>query len=266
MHQASNSTESWIIISDVHLGGFDSQTNSMLMQEFGDVLKFAAEGHIRLIINGDLFDYYMEYDGDVPQVVTDGMSLINNYSRTSSLKPVFITGNHDNWDDGYLMNNGCEVIHEEYVATIGPYRVLIAHGDGLNSPELGLPRPLMHRFLRNQKFIRIFKGLTTMTSGNWIMKWFSRINRRFDSGNKKTTHRIDSWALKMLQKGSFDVVIAAHHHNPKFIKVSDKLYLNSGCFYRDRTMIRYTNNRFELVKWDNQTTTLIPHNLGNSDT
>lgn len=263
MDQVKNRIDSWIIISDIHLGGFDDDTNSQLMREFRNVVQYAKQNGFGLIINGDLFDYYMEFSGKVPLVVEEGASVLNTYFETTKIPSVYITGNHDNWDDGYLENHGIHVIHEELRITFGSHNAFVAHGDGLIDPVYGLPRPLMHRILRNPTFIRFFKILTTVRTGNSIMKWFSRINRRFDSNNDATTSRIDTWALKMLQDASIDVVITAHHHHPRFRKFNNKLYLNSGCFYLDRTSLLYTNNRFELVKWDNQTQTFIPFNSGN---
>lgn len=263
MDQVKNRIDSWIIISDVHLGGFDSNTNSLLLSEFKGIVNFAKLNRFGLIINGDLFDYYMEFSGKVPPVVVEGVAVLVDYLALTSIPPVYITGNHDNWDDGYLEKHGFCVIHEEYVTQFDSKKIFIAHGDGLNDSKYGLPRPLMHRILRNPRFIQLFKLLTTVSTGNWIMKWFSRINRNFDSNNETTTKRIDDWATRMLSETSIDVVITAHHHHPRFRKFNNKLYLNSGCFYLDRTMILYTNNEFELVKWDNQAQTFIPLNSGN---
>jgi len=263
MDQVKNRIDSWIIISDIHLGGFDSVTNSQLMTEFWGVLNFAKLNGFGIIINGDLFDYYMEFAGKVPPVVEQGVTKLVDYLESTNVHPVYITGNHDNWDDGYLENHGLCVIHEEFRTQFDSQNVFFAHGDGLNDPKYGLPRPLMHRILRNPTFIHIFKLLTTVRTGNWIMKWFSRINRRFDANNVNATSRIDDWAQKMLQDESIDVVITGHHHYPRFRKFDNKLYLNSGCFYLDRTAILYTNSGFELVRWDNQTQTFIPFNSGN---
>lgn len=266
MIRDNESPTSWIIISDVHLGGFSRVRNEQIREEFENLIDHIADLGYGLIINGDLFDYYMEYQGSVPAVAEYGIGILQRYLHKTGQKPIVITGNHDNWDNGYLNSKGCEVIHEELQINIGKDRVLIAHGDGLEDPSFGLPRPRMHRVLRNPEFVRFFKSLTTVRTGNFIMKWFSRLNRIFDSGNEATTLRIDNWASSMLASNDVDVVLAAHHHNPRYIKFSNKLYLNSGCFYTERTAIRYTNNRFELVRWDNQTQTFIPYNSGNSDT
>ena len=263
MTQAKSRSESWIIISDVHLGGFDDVTNSVLMDEFAAIVEFAWRNASGLIINGDLFDYYMEYNGNIPEVVEQGIIHLKNYIHRTQQSVVYLTGNHDNWDEGYLEKQGLTVIHEELQTTIGSLKTFIAHGDGLNDPGFGLPRPWMHRMLRNTAFIRLFKLATNAESGNFIMKWFSSINRKFDSGNASTTKRIDEWALKMLINADYDVVIVGHHHHPRFRNYNNKLYLNSGCFYKHRSLIRYTNNRFELVRWDNQKQTFIPLESGN---
>lgn len=266
MIRDTKKTDSWIIVSDVHLGGFCDAVNQMLEAEFYGVLKYARECGSGLIINGDLFDYYMEYSGKVPEYVDRVTNQLQQYSNSTGFQPIYITGNHDNWDYGFLSSRDCDVMHEELRFNFGNLRALIAHGDGLTDPTLGLPRPPMHRILRNHTFVRIFKLLTTMKTGNAIMKWFSRLNRKLESGNDATVYRIDNWAKNLLLRDEIDVVITAHHHKSTCIKFSNKLYLNSGCFYLDRTAIRYTNNRFELVKWNNQAQTFIPYKSGNSDT
>jgi UDP-2,3-diacylglucosamine hydrolase len=247
-----------LIISDVHLGGFDSLRNLELMHTFSEIVDYCILNNHVLVINGDLLDYYMQYPDFIPEVAQQAFTVLQSYVKQSATPPIYITGNHDNWDDGYIEKIGCETIHEEKLLTIDGKKVFIAHGDGLNNPSYKLPRPSMHRMLRNKRFVRYFKFFTTGPLGNQLMKWFSMINRWLSADNKKTIRRIDTWAESMLCRDDIDVIVAAHHHNTRFTKFDKKLYINTGCFFKDKTAALYTNGDFRLVKWDMHQRTFIP--------
>jgi UDP-2,3-diacylglucosamine hydrolase len=247
-----------LIISDVHLGGFDSVRNLELMCIFSDIVDYCIQHNHILVINGDLLDYYMQYQDFIPEVAQQAFSSLQTYVAKSTTPPIYITGNHDHWDDGYIEKIGCETIHDEKLLTIDGKKVFIAHGDGLTNTSYMLPRPRMHQLLRNKRFVRIFKFLTTGPSGNQIMKWFSRINRLLSADSPKTIQRIDSWAESMLSCSDIDIIVAAHHHNTRFTKFDKKLYLNTGCFFKEKTAALYTNGGFRLVRWDMHQRTFIP--------
>src|SRR5690606_21526742 len=108
-------------------------------------------------------------------IATSILDFFHHYHQQSNKKTLYITGNHDYWDDGHLEANGFEVCHEYRLLNINSKKVLILHGDGLSDPKMGLPRPLFHRIIRNPYFVNWFKKCTSAQTGFFILRNFSRL-------------------------------------------------------------------------------------------
>ncbi len=240
----------FLFVSDLHLGGFGDAKNNALEQSFIDLMEYARLNSITPVILGDLFDYYMQYGDFIPEIARRPMEALHSFNKKSHRPAIIVTGNHDNWDDGYFESVGCDVSHETYSLEINDQKVLIAHGDGLTDPKYYFPRPLFHRLLRNRHFVRLFKSLTTPKMGNEIMRLFSRFSRHNSNNIPSETKRVDLWAMGMLKMGLADVVISGHHHNIRYVCEQTGLYINTGCFYRDQTLAIHNNEGFQLVKWN----------------
>lgn len=248
----------YLFISDLHLGGFDSQKNIFLENTFVDIVDFALKNKFRIIIHGDLLDYYMQYGDWIPDVARIPFKVLHHFNQQSSFPAVYITGNHDNWDSGYIENIGCIHCPESYEINIDGKKTFIAHGDGLKDPKYQFPRPFFHRVLRNQYFVSMFKFLTSPRLGNRIMKKFSMLNRNYFTEQENHSNKLDSWAASLLKNFNFDVVICGHHHQLRRIQTSHGVYINTGSFYDDLTFAIYTNTGFELVYWNSNTKEISP--------
>lgn len=243
----------YLFVSDLHLGGFDEEKNVELERDFVDLIEYALLHSITPVIHGDLFDYYMQYGDFIPEIARVPMETLRVFNSKAQRPAIIVTGNHDNWDDGYFKLVGCELSHESVILEIDNKKVLIAHGDGLLDPQYFFPRPLFHRVLRNSRFVRLFKTLTTPAMGNEIMRRFSLFSRHNSNNIPGETKRVDLWAKAILGMGMADVVICGHHHNIRYVCEQTGLYINTGCFYRDKTFALYNNEGYQLVKWDSAT-------------
>jgi UDP-2,3-diacylglucosamine pyrophosphatase LpxH len=248
----------FLFISDLHLGGFDAQKNTFLDNLFADIVDYAIRNQFNLVIHGDLLDYYMQYNDWIPDVAKYPFQVLTDYNQRANSPAIYITGNHDNWDVNYIEKIGCIVIHESYDVQINGTNVFITHGDGLNDPKFNFPRPILHRFLRNRYFVRLFKLLTGPLVGNTIMRTFSKLTRSRSSTSDSGTIKLDNWAIALLKKFNYDVVICGHHHQLRYIENSYGIYINTGCFYSDLAFAIYTNKGFELVIWNNITNDILP--------
>lgn len=240
-----------LFLSDLHLGGFADDINEQLEDIFAGLINTVLKEQAQLVILGDLLDYYMQYGSDVPEYARGIFLHLEKFNRSSPYRSIYITGNHDNWDEGYLQSIGFDVEHEYKIMELDGKKVLLAHGDGLSDPALMFPRPIFHRLLRNPYFVKVYRSITTPESGNRIMKKFSQLNRHFSTEKESDTNRIDKWAEFILKSGIADVVICGHHHHIRFINYNEGLYINTGAFFRQFCCAKYTNSMFQLVKWDN---------------
>lgn len=240
-----------LFISDSHLGGFSDHENQIIENDLIGLLERAIQYKMRIIILGDLLDYFLKHGNYVPDVGKTTLKILSDYSKTAVHRVLYITGNHDNWDEGYFDSLGFETIYESAETTLGNRKLLILHGDGLNDPHFNFPRPFFHRFLRNPYFIKVFKTLTNGPVANRIMFRFSNFSRLVSKGKTTNHFRVDAWARRYLQNNGVDMIVCGHHHHKRFEKYGDKLYVNLGAFFLDRTCAVYTNNDMKLVKWQN---------------
>jgi UDP-2,3-diacylglucosamine pyrophosphatase LpxH len=247
---SSASTNKILFLSDLHLGGFSEQRNEELTAIFFDVLSYLEKESVQLVILGDLLDYYMQYGSSIPPHAKPIFARIRQYNLRSPQKIIYVTGNHDNWDDGYLSEIGCTTIHEYKILTVDGKRIMLAHGDGLSDENMKFNRPLFHRLLRNSYFITFFKSITTMPLGNWMMKLFSRFNRFLSNDNYIKPNRIDDWAYRILESDKADVVICGHHHHLLISETEFGTYINTGAFFKQYCCAFYTNSQFQIVRWD----------------
>lgn len=237
-----------LFLSDVHLGGFSKKENERIERELIHLIDYCQENRIKIYILGDLFDYWMEYRGHVPEV---GKKVRERFLRyNGEFGPtIYITGNHDNWTKSYLEDIGF-TLHQDYVEiTIDDKQILLLHGDGLPSTGGVIQRPLMHRILRNERFVKTYQKIFSPDAGLWVMKWFSRMNRLFGK-IRIDPSTLDQWAKSYLRETKTDLILSGHDHIPREKRFSFGTYLNLGTFYKHNTAVLYNNNYLGLVVWN----------------
>ncbi|MEX0685586.1 MAG: UDP-2,3-diacylglucosamine diphosphatase [Balneolales bacterium] len=253
----------YLFISDVHLGGFDSDKNSAIEKDLISMLDYAETMEMEIIILGDLFDYWMEYPNQIPDVAP---AVLARFERLHAKKTrtLYITGNHDNWTHTYFMNIGFDVEHECRMININGQRVLLLHGDGLVEKSLGFPRPLLHRMIRNKNFVTMYKRILPPSTGIGITRYYSRINRKLKSNRQPGNPELDTWAINRIKDGHADTVICGHHHKPIFKTLGKRVYMNLGNFFNDRMAGIYAHKSFYPVIWNGNSKTFTTSNMSYS--
>lgn len=234
-----------LFLSDVHLGALPPRENRLLEDSLISLVRHCADQNIRIHLLGDLFDYWMEYPEHRPDLGERVCREFESYNRTVH-SCTFVTGNHDNWTRGYFSDIGFNVEPDFQTMRLEGKSIFMHHGDGLQQPEFGLPRPLFHRLLRNRRFINLYQKLLPPDAGLHLMKTFSEWSRANPETNPE---RLNRWSASFLRKREYDVVISGHDHIPRMETFTHGLYINPGSFFGDRTAALYTNNRFQLVTW-----------------
>ncbi|MGD8426085.1 MAG: metallophosphoesterase family protein [Balneolaceae bacterium] len=237
-----------LFLSDVHLGGFSEPENERIESELIQLINYCHRNEIRIAILGDLFDYWMEYPGYVPEI---GKNLLNRFEAfNNDLGPtLFVTGNHDNWTRGHLKKRGFHLEHEHYLFTISNKKIMTLHGDGLSEKNHNLSRPILHRMLRNEKFIHFYQRLLPPKAGIKMMKYFSRFTR-FMERESSRTEKLNTWAEEQLRKTNTDIILCGHDHQPRRKQFPFGTYINLGTFYSHKTMAYCNNNAISLVCWE----------------
>lgn len=244
-----------LFLSDVHLGAFTNEKDKQLENELIKLIDYCDFRNIQMHILGDLFDYWMEFKNFIPELGRSVLNRFQQYNRGEFRSTTFITGNHDYWTLNHFDEQGFRVEHEYVQIQMDHKNIFLCHGDGLTDHRFQLPRPLLHRILRNDMFIKVYKSIFPGNNGLHVMKKFSSATRDEEYVNPA---RLNEWAKFMLKKFSYDVIITGHDHVPRKETFSNGLYINTGAFHKYKTVAIYKNGAFELVKWDDGKNELEP--------
>lgn len=258
-------TRSLLFLSDVHLGAYTEAKNRILEEHLIHLVDYCQEHRLEIVILGDFFDYWMEYPGGrVPPLGEKILRHFQQYHARTGSHTLFVTGNHDNWTNGYLSGLGFDVENEYRIIQEADISIMALHGDGLNDPEMGLPRPFMHRFLRNSYFISLYQKLLPPRLG-WIgMRIFSGTSRKSGERNKNSHKRttLDAWARnRVLTDDRMQAIVYGHHHRPVLWSQQNQTCMNCGSFGNDFSLGLYANKTFEIVTWDADSNSLISGNI-----
>lgn len=245
---------SHLFLSDVHIGAFEEDVDRIIQRDLISLIDYCSNRNIQIHILGDLFDYWMEYPKWHPKFGSDVLRSLQQHAK--KVTPVnFIMGNHDNWTKGHFEELGFNVTNEFFDITLNNKRFFLHHGDGLNDPEYKLPRPAMHRLLRNKMFVKLYQSVLPPKTGLRLMKAFSDFSKRRAYCDPSV---LDNWSEEFLRITDYDVVISGHDHQPRVLDFDGGTYINLGTFFDDRTVSLYNNGVVELVVWNAAQKTLLP--------
>lgn len=252
---SSTTEKKLLFISDVHLGGFSPSENERVENDLIDFIDFCEANNYKIHILGDLFDYWMEYPDTKPDLAKDLLKRFDDYNETTG-STLYITGNHDNWTNGYFKTIGFEVERNHRFLDVDGAKVMLLHGDGLENPTFGLRRPLFHRVLRNPTFIKAYQTILPPAAGLEVMRKFSRVARVREVS--ETEKNLNKWAEKELERSDTDLIICGHDHTPRRMDFRFGTFINLGTFYEHHTLAEYNNGIFSLVKWKQEAGQLQP--------
>lgn len=237
------------LVSDVHLGAVPPTTEAA----FRSWLLHVKESASRLVVNGDLFDFWFEYGSVVPGEHVRVLALLAELVEAGV--PVLVMGgNHDWWGGEFLRNRiGVEFHQDPVRLRLAGRRVLLAHGDGLGRGDLG------YRFLR-----LVLRGRVTRRLFRWVHPDVGAWAARAVSGTRSQLKRgprpgpgrraafLARWAASRLEENpELEIVAMGHTHAPVVTEVApDRYYVNSGdwVFHRSYVVIAETGAP-ELREW-----------------
>lgn len=238
------------LVSDVHLGAVPPRTE----EAFRRWLLHIKESGSRLIVNGDLFDFWFEYRTVIPGEHVRVLALLADLVE-SGIPVLIMGGNHDWWGGDFLRERiGVDFRREPVRIRVKGKSVLLAHGDGLGSGDPG------YRILR-----LVLRGRFT----RWLFHWLHpdlgmRIADRVSGtrahlasgrgpGSDGRTKFLSSWASEQLDSDpTLDIVALGHGHLPLVEEVAPgRFYVNSGDWVVHRSYVTIDNSgRPALHEWE----------------
>ena len=217
-----------IVVADAHLGQVPAAVGSAF-HAFLDEIPRPGD---HLVLMGDLFDFWFEYQSVIPRKHFATVAKLQEI-RARGIPITFVGGNHDRWGGSFFTRDlGIDFYGGEAEIDLNGHRAFLAHGDGLT--EQHWSGKVMHRFTRHPLTIAVFRVLHP-TIGFWIADLFSR----HLADNTKDRAVLDRaaaaqrlWAADFLgHHPDVRIVIMAHTHRPVVDRQADgRSYLNPGAF------------------------------------
>ncbi len=231
------------IFSDAHLGSTNKELEELKAKKIAQLFEKVRNDGDRLIILGDLFDFWFEYKHAIPKDHHQVLCLLSQL-RDSGVQIDYISGNHDFWMDDFFPNQMNIVIHQDQLnIEYQDKKIHLTHGDGLAPADRGYR--FLKKILRNRFNIWLYRKLPP----DWaipLAKFVSGSSRDYTSQRDHTFAKdYEAYAEKMLDKG-YDIVAIGHLHIPLLKECKSGIYINSGDFI----------NHFSYVKIDNGTASL----------
>lgn len=221
-----------VVVGDAHLGSADLRDEEAF-HEFLDVLPSIGT---RLIIMGDIFDFWFEYNAVIPR------RPFRTLTKLAVLKDKGIAiesfgGNHDRWGGTFITDDMGIPFHADGADLVLAGRTSwVHHGDGLAEQKLG--GKLIHRITRSRITQSVFKSLHP--------DFGFRLAERLSGGlaeSNKTAEAMDGAAAaqETFARAWLDthadvgLMILAHTHRQRLVEAKPgRFYLNAGQWMVDR--------------------------------
>ncbi|MFH1687983.1 MAG: UDP-2,3-diacylglucosamine diphosphatase [bacterium] len=231
------------IFSDAHLGANDPRREQIKREKIAALFDRVRDDGDRLVILGDLFDFWFEYKHAIPKDhhrVTCWLSDLVERGVTVD----YVSGNHDFWmDDFFTSQVGLRLHRDSFDMQYEGKRLHLVHGDGLAKSDGGYR--LLKRVLRNRVNIWLYRKLPP----DWaipLAKWVAGSSRDYTSKREGSfVADYDQYAQAKLKAG-YDIVAIGHLHIPTLKGFGDGLYVNTGDFINHFSYARLSGGQMTL--------------------
>jgi len=229
---AQQPEERVVVVGDAHLGSADLRDEETL-HELLDAVPTLGN---RLIVMGDLFDFWFEYQAVIPRRPFKTLAKLALLVEKGVKVEVF-GGNHDRWGGDFWAQDLKIPFHRDGAdLTLAGRTSWVHHGDGLAEQRLG--GKLIHRLTRSRVTIGVFRRLHPDLG----FRLADRLSGGLAEGNK-TPEAMEAAAAAqeryaralLATRPQLQVVLLAHTHRQRMIEVEPgRFYLNAGQWMQDR--------------------------------
>ncbi len=183
--------------SDVHLGSGTPHQARATERKFVAWLDMAARDAEAIVLAGDIFDFWFEYNRVVPQGFARTLGKLAELTDRG-IRVVLFTGNHDMWVGDYFAREcGMEVHTSPQVLTLHGRRIFIAHGDNMQIDGKPMLK-LLNRIFRSRMLRWLFAwGLhpdLAMRFGQWWSGKSRKSHRNQGTPDIRTTEPLIKYA------------------------------------------------------------------------
>lgn len=232
--------------SDAHLGGHDSQTESLKIRALSGFVDYLLEVPASAVyIAGDLWDFGFEYKHCLPKELTRSLIELSRLVR-AGVKVHFLGGNHDFWIEDFLKEQlGIDYHDGPIDVVLGGRKYFLAHGDGISSDDVGYR--LLKRILRSRLLIFLYRSIHP-DLGIPLAKWAAGLGR----GEREVDPHfpaLEEVARRKISEEGYRGAIFGHRHHPKQEALAGGEIIVIGDWIRRFSYLSYTGGELRLEYW-----------------
>ena len=239
-----------VVVSDVHLkvGPQGREETARFVAFLGQL---DPEEIGRIIVLGDLFDFWFEYRHVIFSGYFDVLRAFAGL-RERGVDLHLVCGNHDFWAGRFLEEALGFTIHRGPAHfDFGGRRVLLLHGDGINPHDWGYR--VYKRVARARPVIWLFRLLHpdwAMFIAQCVSGGSRRMTKAADPAKGAEARALRAYAREALGRGDADVVMCGHAHAPTREEFPTPagagLYFNTGDWMHHRSYVEWDGDEFRL--------------------
>jgi len=235
---------SYLFISDIHLGLQDKDTEKKKERLLVNFLEFANSEAKELFILGDLFDFWFEYGRVYQKGFYRTLTALSDLAE-KNIKIHYIIGNHDFLHRDFFGTEFGAILYQEALdINLDRKRFFLAHGDGLVKNDMGYK--ILKKVLRNPLLQKCYSFIHP-DLGIAIASRTSRSSRDYTS--KRSFGEQDGLfetAKQKLEEG-YDYVIFGHSHSRIITAYNNGCYINLGSWLEKPCYGVFNNGLFKIV-------------------
>ena len=237
-----------VVVGDAHIGSAAAEDERAFHAFLAAVPSLAR----RLILMGDLFDFWFEYRAVIPRRPFRTLARLAAVVEQGVEVHCF-GGNHDRWGGSFWDRDlGIRFHPEGAELELAGRRAWVAHGDGLTETRLG--GRMIHRITRHPLTVGTFRMLPP-NLGFWLA---DRLSGGLAEGNRseeaiaRAAAAQEAYARALLdRRPELGLVLMAHTHRQRLVEHGPgRFYLNSGQWMVDRHYALVTETEIKLMKWE----------------
>ncbi len=220
-----------LIVADAHLYLDDRSGYETHIRDFRELLAQEREQTFLLVLLGDLFDFWYEWNHVIPKrafgILQDFQEMVRD-----GIEIHYFAGNHDFRLKGFLDEVvGCHIHMDEWCPVIDGKRYYFHHGDGFAKTDVGYRR--LKRILRNPCMQFLFQRCVHPDLAMSLGKLASIAGRAKHNGSRPSDREYLAAAEQLLERGR-DLVVFGHNHQAKLEEIPGGWYHNPGPFFEER--------------------------------
>lgn len=221
------------VASDFHFG--ENQTE--VLAPFLKLLSMAKDWNASLFLNGDLFNYWFESKGKIPQSCEPFIASLKE-AIDKGLKVTVLRGNRDFlMNDEFIKKTGAILIREDELV-LSDFKVVITHGDQFD-------RSLKYRIYRIVIRSALIRFMINQVSISFLMKIINGLRKKNQTAINKKVELPENISCP----NDFRVVLG-HYHQENIRKLSNGWVLFCPAFDSSPRVLKITTNDFEFLKVD----------------